>query len=131
MGYIPSEARKKFALNLKPSTDTVLQSADLCVLKMFNYLYEIFHIFKVSLLHEKRWWSIKSLWPEPGATEVGKYKGVGSCVTVHVWGECECGLDQTVTAHTALLPSDIFYVLVLFLLYFDCLLNGFFWLCFV
>lgn len=50
---------------------------------------------------------------------------------MHVWGECQCGLDKAVTAHTALLPSDIFYVLVLFIFYFYCLLNGFFWLCFV
>lgn len=42
---------------------------------------------------------------------------------MHVWGECQCGLDQAVTAHTALFPSDIFYVLVLFLLYFYCLLT--------
>lgn len=41
-----SEARKTFALNLKPSTDTVLQSPDLCVLKMLNDLYEIFHILR-------------------------------------------------------------------------------------
>lgn len=35
------EARKKFALNLKPSTDTLLQSADLYALEMLHYLYEI------------------------------------------------------------------------------------------
>lgn len=74
-----SDAGKKFALSLKPSTDTVLQSADLCVLKMLNYLYEIFHIFKDLLLHNKRWRSIKSLWLEFSATEVEKYKAVGSC----------------------------------------------------
>lgn len=50
---------------------------------------------------------------------------------MHVCGECQCGLDQVVRAHSALLPSDIFYVLVLFLLYFYGLLNSFFWLCFV
>lgn len=52
-------------------------------------------------------------------------------IAVYVRGECQCSLDKAVTAHTALLPGDIFYVLVLFILYFYCLLNGFFWLCFV
>lgn len=37
-------------------------------------------------------------------------------IALHVWGECQCGLDKAVTAHTALLPSDIFYVLALFIL---------------
>lgn len=44
-------------------------------------------------------------------------------------GKCQCLLDQAATAHTALLLSNIFYVLVLFLLYFYCLLNSFFQLC--
>lgn len=48
---------------------------------------------------------------------------------------CMCGGNVNAVwirlLHTALLPGDIFYVLVLFILYFYCLLNGFFWLCFV
>lgn len=45
-------------------------------------------------------------------------KQSGLVTAMHVWGECQCLLDQAVTAHTALFLSDIFYVLVLFLLYF-------------
>lgn len=69
------EARKKFALNLKPSTDTLLQSADLDALEVLHYLYEIFRNIKVLLLQDKRWWShhqnmARNLCPETGTTEV-------------------------------------------------------------
>lgn len=76
-------------------------------------------------------WQMRSLWPECGTTEVQNTKQSGLVIAMHVWGECQCVWDQVVTVHTALLLSDIFYVLVLFLLYFYCLLNRLFWLCFV
>lgn len=71
-------------------------------------------------------WQMRSLWPERGTTEVQNTKQSGLVIAMHVWGECQCVLDQVVTAHTARLLSDIFYVLVLFLLYFYCLLNRLF-----
>lgn len=121
------EARRKFVLNLKPSTDTMLQSAHLCVLKCYIIYMKYFIFLRFFSYIIKVMKHQKSLEPQKQENT----KQLHLVVAVHLWGECQCGLDKAVTAHTALLPSDIFYVLVLFLLYFYCLLNGFFWLCFV
>lgn len=126
-----SEARRKFVLNLKPSTDTMLQSAHLCVLKYYIIYMKYFIFLRFSSYmirgHEAPKVFGQSLVPQKSENT----KQLHLVIAVHVWGECQCGLDKAVTAHTALLPSDIFYVLVLFIFYFYCLLNGFFWLCFV
>lgn len=126
-----SEARRKFVLNLKPSTDKMLQTTYLCVLKCYIIYMKYFIFLRFSSCMIRGVEAPKVFGQKPLPQKQKNTKQLHLVIAVHVWGECQCGLDKDVTAHTALLPSDIFYVLVPFILYFYCLLNDFFWLCFV
>lgn len=118
------EARKKFALNLKPSTDTLLQKS-VCFGNVTLFIWNIkkfiilrFYSYKTraggAIIKTRQEISGQRLVPQ----RYENTKQSGLVTAMHVWGECQCLLDQAVTAHAALFLSDIFYVLVLFLLYF-------------